>query len=468
MSFTSYNFLAFFLIFLALYWAIPSHRWKNLLLLAGSYIFYGWVASWHVAVLFLSTALDYFLAIGMARWKTRAKLFTWVGVALNLGMLLFAKYYFFFNETLANALRQTGINGDVFMMRVVLPLGLSFYILKKIGYLLDVQRGTFKPTRDFIAYAAYVSFFPQVFSGPIDRPQKLLTQLYKSRSWKVENFHNAWTLLVMGFFKKIVIANTVTVIVDQIFELEAPSQILLLVGGLGFTLQIIADFSSYTDLSRGFAWLLGLNTAENFNRPYLALTPSEFWNRWHISLSTWLRDYIFFPLRRALLKRKETLPDFLIQSLPPLATMFVSGVWHGVGWKFIVWGLYYGVLIVLYQAIGIRGDWKPVGKIKLFLAWLVMFSLIVFGWIIFRATSLEWLWSVIAVAPFYYGAYELAASLVLLLIIGFYALLLILKVLLDLYAEKFTTLRAVYYVGATLMTLIFINSSSPDFIYSQF
>ncbi|GAB4546069.1 MAG: MBOAT family protein [Anaerolineales bacterium] len=468
MSFTTYNFLVFLLIFLAFYWLIPSLRWKNLLLVGGSYLFYGWVASWHVAVIFLSTALDYFLALGMARWKDRAKLLMWVGVIFNIGTLLVSKYYFFFNESLANALRGIGINGDVFMMRVVLPLGLSFYVLKKISYLLDIQRGTFKPTRDFIAYAAYVSFFPQVFSGPIDRPQKLLTQLYEPRSWKAENLYNAWTLLVMGFFKKIVIANTVTVIVDQIFELEAPSQILLLVGGLGFTLQIIADFSSYTDLSRGFAWLLGLNTTENFNRPYLALTPSEFWNRWHISLSTWLRDYVFFPLRRALLKQKDNLPDFLVQSIPPLATMFVSGVWHGVGWKFIVWGLYYGVLIVLYQTIGIRGDWKPIGKIKGFFAWLVMFALIVFGWIIFRAISLNWLWNVIAAAPFYRDANELTASFVLLIIIGFYALLLVLKLLLDRYAEKYTTLRAVYYVGATLTTLIFINSSSPDFIYSQF
>jgi D-alanyl-lipoteichoic acid acyltransferase DltB (MBOAT superfamily) len=468
MGFTTYEFLAFFPIFLALYWLVKNRQWKNLLLLVASYIFYGWIASWHVVVIFLSTLIDYFLALGMARWKSKARLLMWIGVILNIGLLASTKYYFFFNTSLADWVNQTGLSGDIFLMRIILPLGLSFYILKKIGYLLDVQRGTFQPTRDFIAFAAYVSFFPQVLSGPIDRPQKLLTQLYEPRIWKSENLHKAYSLLIMGFFKKIVIANTVQVIVGQVFELEEPSKILLLVGGLGFTLQILADFSSYTDISRGLSYLLGLETAENFNQPYLSLTPGEFWNRWHISLSSWLRDYIFFPLRRILLKRKDIFPDILIQSIPPLVTMFVSGLWHGVGWKFIIWGLYYGVLIVLYQILGIRGDWKPKGALKQFFAWLVMFSLIVFGWLIFRATSLDWLWNAIINTPFYRTPNELVASFVLLTMIGFYASLLISKLLLDRYFEKYATVHALYYAAATLMTIVFINSSSPDFIYFQF
>jgi len=272
----------------------------------------------------------------------------------------------------------------------------------------------------------------------------------------------------MGFFKKIVIANTVSVIVNQIFEIEQPSKILLLVGGLGFTLQILADFSSYTDISRGLSFLLGLETTENFNQPYLSLTPSDFWNRWHISLSSWLRDYIFFPLRRVLLKRRDIFPEILIQSIPPLITMFVSGLWHGVGWKFIVWGLYYGVLIVLYQLLGVRGDWKPNNAIKQFFAWLAMFALILFGWLIFRADSLAWLWNALTNTPFYRTPQELTASFVLMVMIGFYASLMLVKFLLDRYFEKYVNLHAVYYVCATLTTIVFINSSSPDFIYFQF
>jgi D-alanyl-lipoteichoic acid acyltransferase DltB (MBOAT superfamily) len=468
MGFTSYNFFIFFIIFFAAYWLMPNRQWKNALLVVGSYIVYAWVWSWHAAFIFLFTLVDYFLALGMERWKSKSALLTWIGVALNLGILACFKYYFFFNVALGNWLNQIGVNGDVFLMRIALPLGLSFYALKKIGYLLDIQRGTLKPARDFLAYAAYISFFPQIFSGPIDRPQKLLAQLNEERAWKMENLHNAWTLLVMGFFKKIVIANSVTVIVDQIYDIDEPSKILLLVAALGYVLQILADFSSYTDISRGLACLLGLQTAENFNRPYLALTPTEFWNRWHITLSSWLRDYIFFPLRRVLVKRKDVIPDIVIQSIPPLVTMLVSGLWHGVGWKFAVWGLYYGALIVLYQALGIRGDWKPDGKVKIFFAWLIMFTLTTIGMTLFHTDSFAWLWNTIAYEPFFNNSQELTSAFILAGMLAFYALPLILKLVMDIYLEKYVTLHALYYVAATWLIVIYINSSSPDFIYFQF
>lgn len=468
MSLTTYDFFVFFFVVFILYWVVRERRWQNLVLFAGSYVFYGWMASWHVLVVFFSTLADYLLALGMERWKPRSKALLWLGIALNLGLLLFFKYYLSLNAPLANLLDQLGWRDNFFFMRIALPLGLSFYLLKKIGYLLDVQRGTFKAERDFIAFAAYVSFFPQVLSGPIDRPQKLLVQLRAARAWKSEYFHQAWQLLALGFFKKIVIANTVTVIVNEIFEIRDLSKSLLIVGSLGFTLQIIADFSSYTDISRGFAFLLGLETTENFNRPYLSLTPTEFWNRWHISFSTWLRDYVFFPVRRALVKNKDRIPDFFVQSIPPLITMLVSGIWHGVGWNFVAWGLYYGALIVIYQALGIRGDWKPAGRVKTFFARLVMFALIAFGWTLFRVSSLSVVWNTVAYAPFFRDAREPVASFVLLTMIAFYAALLVVKLLLDQYAEKYTLLHSAYYAAATLMAILFINSASPDFIYFQF
>jgi alginate O-acetyltransferase complex protein AlgI len=468
MNFISYEFPIFFAIVFSLYWIVRGRRWQNLLLLASSFVFYGWLVPWHAAVLFVSILVDYFLALGISRLKSRARLFLWFGILLNLALLAFVKYYFSFNNSLGLWLDASGLPGDIFLARkIILPLGLSFYILKKIGYLIDVQRGVLQPSSDFIAFAAYVSFFPQVFSGPIDRPQRLLKQLEEPRVWKPANLYSAWHLIVIGLFKKIVIANTVKVIVDQIFLLEEPSKVLLFVGGLGFTLQILADFSSYTDISRGISFLLGLETMENFNQPYLSVTPGEFWNRWHISLSSWLRDYIFFPLRRTLL-RMRNLPDVVTQSLPPLVTMFVSGLWHGVGWKFIVWGLYYGVLIVLYQLIGLRGDWKPAGRFKLFFAWLTMFLLIVFGWLIFRAQSLEWLWNVLVRAPLYRTPQELIASFTLLVMIAFYASLLFVKFLIDRHWEDRPNAQALYYAAATVAVIVFSNSSSPDFIYFQF
>jgi len=469
MNFVSFEFLIFFGLVLLPYWIIRDRRWQNLLLLASSCIFYGWLVPWHVLVLLASTLLDYLLALGMGRWKSGTGVLFWTGLISNLSLLTLVKYYFSFNHSLAAWLDGIGFEGDIFLARIILPLGLSFYILKKIGYLSDVRRGTLSPVTDLVAFAAYVSFFPQVFSGPIDRPQTLLKQLQEPRIWKVEHVQQAAGLLVMGFFKKIVIANTVKVIVDQIFLLEQPSWVLLLVGGLGFTLQILADFSSYTDISRGVSFLLGLETMENFRQPYLALTPGEFWNRWHISLSSWLRDYVFFPLRRTLL-RIRSLPEILVQSIPPLVTMFISGLWHGVGWQFIVWGLYHGVLIVLYQWSGLRMDASqmPVPRVRLFAAWLTMFVLIVFGWLIFRAPSLTWLWNVLLHAPLYRNSFELTAGLSLLSIVAFYASLLMIGSVIDHHRERLTGLRPLYYAAATLMIIVFLNSSSPDFIYFQF
>lgn len=458
MAFIGYDFLIFFFIVFVLYWLFPHRRWQNVLLLFASLLFYGWLAAWHSAILFASILADYFLALGMARWKSKSAFLMWVGIVLNLALLASVKYYPIYAGALA------GYAGG-FFSSMLLPLGVSFYVLKKIAYLADVQRGSMQPTSDLIAFAAYVSFFPQVFSGPIDRPQAFLKQLEARRVWKAGHFHNAWMLLTMGLFKKIVVANAVKVIVDQVFLMKEPSKAFLIVGGLGFTLQILADFSSYTDLSRGFAFLLGLQTTENFNQPYLALTPNDFWNRWHISFSSWLRDYIFFPLRRRLLRIKK-MPGIAAQVVPPLAAMFVSGLWHGAGLTFVVWGLYYGVLIVVYHSLGIRGDSQSV--VKRFFSWLVMFAFIVFGWILFRSSSIFWFWNALTATPFSHGSNELIASFVLLAMIAFHAALLYIKYLLDVFAPERIALHAAYSVFALALTVVYINSSSPDFIYFQF
>lgn len=466
MAFTSYDFLLFFLVVFVLYWMIRERRWQNLILLAASSVFYGWLVPWHVAVLFLSIIVDYFLALAMLHWKSRSTALMRFGVILNIGLLTLVKYYFFYNTTLAHWLTQMGLSDSLLPAKIILPLGLSFYILKKISYLIEVGKGTLQPTRDFIAFAAYISFFPQVLSGPIDRPQKFLKQLGEARTWEMSKFHTAWPLILMGFFKKFVVANSVKVIVDQIFVRSEPSKLLLMIGGLAFTLQILADFSSYTDISRGFAFLLGLETTENFNKPYLAFTPNEFWNRWHISFSSWLRDYIFFPIRRTLMRYKVN--ETLAISIPPLVTMLISGLWHGAGWTFVVWGLYYGMLTVIYQLLGFRGDWKPEVRGKRFFAWLVMFMIIVFGWIIFRASSLSWLWNILLYAPYYGTSQELIAGVILLVTIGFYASFLFIKYFLEEFHPDRINLIAIFYVLITMLTIVYTNSSTPDFIYFQF
>ena len=213
--------------------------------------------------------------------------------------------------------------------------------------------------------------------------------------------------------------------------------------------------------------MFGFETSENFRAPYLSLTPSEFWNRWHITLSNLLRDYIFFPLRRVLI-RKRTLPAWLVNSLPPLVTMFVSGIWHGAGWTFLVWGLYYGFLIVAYQAAGIQGDLKLTSRFKNFLAWLLMFSLIVFGWLIFRSPSIEWLGKVLFVFPWIRTTQDFTIFLVIFSMLIAYSLPLVAKHFLDRYLPENSWWFAIFYALITIAVIIYTNSSNPDFIYFQF
>ena len=423
MIFTSYDFLIFFFIVFILYWLARRREWQNILLLAASYVFYGWVHPWYALLLGLSTLADY----GLAR---------------------------------------LGLQADALLVQVLLPAGLSFYTLKKLGYIIDVARGNLEPTRSLIDFGLFVAFFPQINAGPIDRAQKLLPQIQSPRSWKAENFYSAWPLIVMGFFKKVVVADTVRVMVDRIYSLREPTIFLIVAAGLGFMLQILADFSAYTDLARAVARLFGFDTSENFRMPYLSLTPTDFWNRWHITLSTWLRDYIFFPLRRALLRARW--PQALTDSIPPLLTMLVSGIWHGAGWNFVIWGLTFGVLIVLYQAAGMGGAWKPSNKLTGFLAWLGMFLVILVTFIIFRAPSLGWVFTTLATSPLAGSLDERGVAVVMLSMTLFYAAPLVVKLLLDRYLKPNSFVQDLYHVAATVTLLVYLNSSSPDFIYFQF
>ena len=333
--------------------------------------------------------------------------------------------------------------------------------------MIDVSRGVLEPSDDIVSFALFVSFFPQIVAGPIDRYQKLIPQIQQRRIWNSDFFYSAWPLLVVGFFKKIVVADTIKSVVDRVFALNEPSMVLVIAGALGFTLEILADFSAYTDLSRGIAQLLGFNTSDNFNKPYLSLTPTDFWNRWHITLSTWLRDYIFFPLRRALLRQRSSLPNWLNQSIPPLVTMLVSGIWHGAGLTFVIWGIYYGVLIAGYHLLGLGGNWKPAGRLRSFFAWLIMFSFIVFGWLIFRAPSMSWLVDVLLHAEWARSNSDWIVALTVLSMTAAYALPIVIKHLLDRYIPRGFA-HSFYYAVLTVGTVIFTSSVTSDFIYFQF
>jgi D-alanyl-lipoteichoic acid acyltransferase DltB (MBOAT superfamily) len=467
MSFTTLTFWVFFAFVLITYWLLRERRWQNSLLLLASYLFYGWVTPRLAVMLGISTLIDFFLARGMMARPARTRLFMALSLVLNLGVLAYFKFFNFFSDDLARIVDALGMESDFLLTHIVLPVGLSFYTLKKLGYMIDVSRGTLKPTHTLIDFALYISFFPQVIAGPIERPQKLLPQIEAHRIWKAEYFYNAWPLLVMGLFKKIVIADNIKVIADQIFSLNEPSVFLLAMGSLAFTLQILADFSGYTDTSRGVALLLGFQTSENFNMPYASLTPTDFWNRWHITLSTWLRDYVFFPVSRVTKGTRLRLPRWLTLSIPPIVTMLISGLWHGTGWTYVAWGLYYGLLISIYQLIGIRGNWKPGSFVTLGFSWLVMFSFIAFGWAMFRAPSLAWFGNILFHMPFIESQNDLIVGLIALSMIVVYSAPLFIKLALDKFSKEGWLLPA-YYALATVLIIVFLNTSTPDFIYVQF
>jgi D-alanyl-lipoteichoic acid acyltransferase DltB (MBOAT superfamily) len=468
MNFTEYGFLLFFLIVLSGYWLIKPAAWRNGFLLAASYAFCGWAHPWYAILLALSTLVDYGLALAIAGRRERTAWYVAASVIFNLALLAFFRYYNYFNDDLFQWFSGIGVTANLFLVRSLLPLGLSFYTLKKLGYVIDVSRGTVEPTRDLTGFALFVAFFPQLTAGPIDRVQKLLPQIQSPRVWSADLFYRAWPLLVMGFFKKIVIANTLSNSIIFIFNLQHPSVMMLVVATLAYTVQIFADFSAYTDLARGMALLFGFETSENFNAPYRSLTPAEFWNRWHITFSSWLRDYIFFPVRRGILRARTRLPAWMAEIVPPVVTMLVSGLWHGVGWTYIVWGLYFGVLIVVYQALGLHGNWKPANRLTWIVAWAVMFGLIVFSFMLFRASSLTWLADVFRSGVIVGSTEQQVMALNTAVILSVFSLPLLLKVWMDHRLSKDSVLHEVYYVAATVLLLIYLNASTTDFLYAQF
>jgi len=356
MQITNFNFYLFFFLVFCLYWIKPQQKWQNWVILMAGMVFYIWISPIGLAILLITTGLEYFLTQRMVQTSGKNKYF-YLSIALNIFTLVIFKYFNFFVGPVAKAALGIGLVLDVNVLKLALPAGLSFYTLRRISYILDIQKTTIKPISKFHEYLLYVSYFPQLISGPIDRAGSLYPQLQKDRLWSFENFRSAWPLVISGLFKKIVIADNVSILVDKVFSLLVPTGSQLMVATFAFSIQILADFSAYTDLSRALSHLLGIQTPKNFDSPFLAVSPSDFWKRWHITLSEWLRDYIFFPIRRAFLRRSRGKNTWVSIILPPTVTMLISGIWHGAGFNYLIWGLYHGMLLALFQLL--PGNHKP-------------------------------------------------------------------------------------------------------------
>ena len=401
MQFNSLAFFGFFGIFYVIYLVLQRRLWlQNLWLLLASYVFYG-LFSWRfLPVLIFITLSDFCLGILLGRFVTPAtgkrairKILISISLMIDLGLLAFFKYNNFFIDDFTRALNSIGIGVDLVTLNILLPIGISFYALKSLSYTLDVYRGRQIPSNNLLEYGNFIAFFPALLAGPIDRPGKLLPQIHQPRRINSNQFAAGFSLILWGYFKKLVIADNMAIIANQIFQVGNDAHGLdILIGILAFTIQIYGDFSGYSDIARGFARLMGFELMINFILPYFALNPADFWQRWHISLSEWLRDYIFFPMRRMVLtwQIKNTMLWALL--LPPLVTMLVSGLWHGTGWNFILWGLYHGLLLIIYRVLTnltIPKNLAEFGSSRLgvLMRMGIMFSLVSLGWLFFRADT---------------------------------------------------------------------------------
>lgn len=391
MLFNSWVFVLFIVLVLPAYHAV-SHRWQNRLLLVSSYVFYGWWDWRFLFLLFGSTVLDYFVARRLEREEApgRRKAFLGVSVCGNLGVLGFFKYFDFFVESAATSLQWLGLNPNLPLLHVVLPVGISFYTFQTLGYTVDVYRRNQKACQSFVDFGLYVCYFPQLVAGPIERASRLLPQIQSPRHSNPPDWNSGAQLILWGYLKKVAVADSLASYVETAFFAPGTCPPLMLLLALyAFALQIYCDFSGYTDIARGVSRLFGIQLMENFKQPYLARNITEFWRRWHISLSTWLRDYLYVPLGGNRYGR-------LMQYRNLFITMLLGGLWHGADWKFVVWGGLHGVYLAVHKFVS--GDRRigfeaPPSTLRDWLTFMISvvatFHLVCFAWIFFRAADLS-------------------------------------------------------------------------------
>jgi alginate O-acetyltransferase complex protein AlgI len=403
MQFNSLSFFSFFGIFYLIYIALQRRvRLQNLWLLLASYVFYGFINWRFLPVIIFITLSDFCLGLLIGKLnkdvignRTYRKILIGISLLINLGCLAFFKYNQFFAADFARALNILGLKADLSTLNILLPLGISFYTLKSLSYTLDVYRGRQIPCSSLLDYGIFIAFFPSLLAGPIDRAGKFLPQIHQPRRLDPNQFAAGFSMILWGYFKKLVIAENMAIIANQVFQVGGDAHGLdILIGTLAFSIQIYADFSGYTDIARGFARLMGFELMVNFILPYFSINPADFWQRWHISLSEWLRDYIFFPVRRMVLGWHSKNAMLWALFLPPLVTMLASGLWHGTGWNFILWGLYHGMLLIIYRVIANLSVPKNLAEfgssnVGILIRMGIMFSLISLGWLFFRANSVD-------------------------------------------------------------------------------
>jgi D-alanyl-lipoteichoic acid acyltransferase DltB (MBOAT superfamily) len=392
MLFNSIAFLIFLPIVFALYWFVfkRSLKWQNIFVIAASYFFYGWWDWRFLFLLLFSSVMDFSfgLAIGKTENAKRRKWLLLASLIINLGILGFFKYFNFFVDSFIDAFAFTGLQLHSSTLKVILPVGISFYTFQSLSYTIDIYRRNIQPTKSLINYLAFVSFFPQLVAGPIERAKHLLPQFERPRVFSGEEAADGLKLILWGFFKKVAVADTCAVWANSIFnDYQTLSGPTLFLGAIFFTFQIYGDFSGYSDIARGLSKIFGFDLMKNFNLPYFSRSIKEFWSRWHISLSTWFKDYVYIPLGGSRCSKPR-------QIFNTLVTFTVSGLWHGANWTFVVWGFLNGLFMTPGILLGekVPGKIAAAGKLlagpKEAMRIAATFLLTVLAWIFFRSQSL--------------------------------------------------------------------------------
>ncbi|QDV04678.1 Peptidoglycan O-acetyltransferase [Planctomycetes bacterium Poly30] len=471
MVFTSTAFLAFYAAVFTLYWLLSraprARQLQNALLLVGSYYFYGFVHPWFCLLIASSTVVDYACGLAMGRFPRARHAWLVVSLAFNLGLLGVFKYYDFFAKSFADAAGLFGWELQPIELLLVLPVGISFYTFQTLSYTIDVYRGQLQPRRNLFDFAVFVSFFPQLVAGPIERASRFLPQLEQVRRWSWAALFPALELIVGGYLKKLVVADNVGTYVDEIFELQAPTLALLAVGTLGFAVQIYADFSAYTDIARGIAKLLGFDLIRNFRSPYLAVSPSDFWRRWHISFSSWIRDYLYIPLGGS---RVRTPLGFLGVLLVSLG---LSGLWHGAAWNFVLWGVYHALLVFAYHQLKLGGRWEPRSRPSRAISISVMFVWTLLGWLLFRTGDIAWLGGALRHSPVGMSGVDGSAAAYTLALVLLYSSPMAVQGLVERLPSAAASslgafLRGAFLAAALVAITLFAGDGSNDFIYFRF
>lgn len=466
MIFNTSAFLVFFVLVFTMYWVLNNHtnlRIRNLFVILASYVFYGWWDYRFLGLIVISSAVDYVvgLQLGNVASNRLRKVYLAISVGVNIGMLGFFKYYNFFVDSLSWSLRSLHLDPNLDTLHIILPAGISFYTFQTLSYSIDIYRKKLHPTKDILSFFAFVSFFPQLVAGPIERASHLLGQFREVKQFNYSVSVSGLRLVLWGFFKKIVIADHFGVLADQLLDNSSEGYSVIF-GVLFFGIQIYADFSAYSDIAIGLSRLMGFDLMSNFKTPYFASSFTEFWHRWHISLSTWFRDYVFIPLGGSRQGKFRTIINLMV-------TFLLSGLWHGASVVFIIWGALHG-LVLIFE--------KLFANVSKYLVYKFMVPVIVFAfWLPFRAgnykTMSSWLFNLTKTSDYDLAVISsLDVSYLWCAIVGFF--ILIERILWQRDFNEWVSSQpkvvrwSLYYI--LLLTILTLGTFTvkPDFIYFQF